>query len=61
MIIIEMQQKKNPEPEFIDLYIRCLNENISLLQRLDLLQFLYQITIQNISFNKNVHRIILKK
>ncbi len=61
MIIIEMQQKKNPEPEFIDLYIRCLNKNISLLQRLDLLQFLYQITIQNISFNKNVHRIILKK
>ena len=56
-----MQQKKNPEPEFIDLYIRCLNKNISLLQRLDLLQFLYQITIQNISFNKNVHRIILKK
>ena len=61
MIIIEMQQKKNPEPEFIDLYIRCLNKNISLLQRLDLLQFLYQITIQNISFNKHVHRIILKK
>ncbi len=54
-------KKKNPEPEFIDLYIRCLNENISLLQRLNLLQFLYQITIQNISFNKNVHRIVLKK
>ena len=54
-------KKENPEPEFIDLYIRCLNKNISLLQRLDLLQFLYQITIQNISFNKNVHRIILKK
>ena len=61
MIIIEMQQKKNPEPEFIDLYICCLNKNIPLLQRLELLQFLYQITIQNISFNKNVHRIILKK
>ena len=56
-----MQQKKNPEPEFIDLYICCLNKNIPLLQRLNLLQFLYQITIQNISFNKNVHRIILKK
>ena len=61
MIIIEMQQKKNPEPEFIDLYIRCLNENIPLLERFNLLQFLYQMTIQNISFNKNVHRIILKK
>ena len=50
-------KKENPEPEFIDLYIRCLNENIWF----NLLQFLYQMTIQNISFNKNVHRIIFKK
>lgn len=57
-----MQQKKeNPKPEFIDLYKHCLNENISLLQKLKLLQNLFQITIQDISFDKNVHRIILKK
>ena len=36
--------KKNPEPEFIDLY-NCLNKNISLLQKPELLQFLRQITI----------------
>ena len=54
-------KKENPKPEFIDLYKHCLNENISLLQKLKLLQNLFQITIQDISFDKNVHRIILKK
>lgn len=54
-------KKENPEPEFIDLYIQCLNENLPLIQRLQLLYSLFQVTIKNISFNKNVHRIVLKK
>lgn len=54
-------KKENPSQDFIDLYIFCLNENMPLLNRINYLQALYSLTIKNVHFNKNIHRIIFKK
>lgn len=53
-------KKDNPEEEFIQLYLQCLNEKVNINERFLLLCDLFHFTIKNISFNKNTHRIQLK-
>lgn len=54
-------KKDNPEQEFIHLYLQCLNEKIDINERYLFLYNLFQLTIKDITFDKNNHRIILNK
>ena len=54
-------KKENPDEEFISLYVKALDERIPINNRIFLLLKLLNLAKNNIEFDKNNHRIILKK
>ena len=54
-------KKDNPSDEFIELYVNCLNEKLTIENKLNNLYILLKYTTKNINLDKYNHRIILTK
>ncbi len=54
-------KKENPDDEFISLYLMALDENIPISNRVSILLKLLNLSKNNIEFDNNNHRIVLKK
>ncbi|MDO5568744.1 MAG: nucleotidyltransferase domain-containing protein [bacterium] len=54
-------KKEKPPQEFIELYLKCLDEKLSIRERLPILCELFKYSTNDINFDKNNHRIILNK
>lgn len=54
-------KKENPDEEFIQLYLKCLDERKTIEERLDILYKLFKYSTKEICFDKNEHRIILTR
>ncbi len=52
--------KQQPDEYFTKIYLQCLDENISIKDRLPILIDLHNYVTRNINFNGHTHRIILK-
>lgn len=57
----EAIKKENPPTEFIELYLKCLDESQPLQNKLKNLEQLYYYSVKDINFDKYNHRIILTK
>lgn len=54
-------KKENPPAEFIELYLKCLDEDQELQNKLITLENLYNYSTKDISFDKYKHRIVLSR
>ena len=54
-------KKENPPTEFIELYLKCLDEDQELQNKLITLENLYNYSTKDISFDKYKHRIVLSR
>jgi len=54
-------KKENPPKEFIELYLKCLDNAKDIKERFNYIKELFNYTTKDINFDKNNHRIILSK
>ena len=54
-------KKENPPQEFIELYLKCLDESILIYERFVFLQELFEYCTKDVQFDKNNFRIRVKK